>query len=582
MAPIIRVLENPEHSYAICLPPDYTPARSWPVLYCFDPMARGALPVERFRAAADKLGYVVVGSNNSRNGPMENSLHAVEVLLRDTERRLNLDPGRKYAAGFSGGARLADLVARTHGFAGVVAVGAGFPGSVTPADLPHAFFGAVGREDLNYQEMRRLQRDLAGRPEPHRLAVFDGGHEWMPPAVAEQALEWMHLQAMRDGRLEADRDWIQATFARHWQAARALSPEGHAHEEGVELQADFRGLVNTTELDAWVAGLKGSKPVRRYLRTEQRDREEEERWTERLRAALHPPPPGAEAPEESGDRNPFPDRGALSDSPGGSFARGLGMPVEPRRPSWPSRREQNPAELLREVVDDMRSRWNRSAPVRRVLRGAGLSMRAAAEEKYGRGEWEEAGNLLELAAILEPAESWTYYRLAWVRLRQNRRNEAQAEMANATRRGFNDADRLRDLSRALTAHEQGKTVLEPMFITARPRFVTSFGIALLIHADPGTREMVRVVITGAAEGSEAEARGLGRGEEIVRINGRGIRSFQADFSKDGDFARLLAGRRRGERISLEILEKPGDDPREVTLTQGLTADEVVRPWLTEG
>ena len=121
----------------------------------------------------------------------------------------------------------------------MVAVGAGFPGSVTPADLPHAFFGAVGREDLNYQEMRRLQRDLAGRPEPHRLAVFDGGHEWMPPAVAEQALEWMHLQAMRDGRLEADRDWIQATFARHWQARAEARCDGadcgspHAQVGGV-------------------------------------------------------------------------------------------------------------------------------------------------------------------------------------------------------------------------------------------------------------------------------------------------------------------------------------------------------------
>src|ERR1043165_9117236 len=73
--PVGRVLEkvpvgrDATQSYALYLPAAYTPARKYPVLYFFDPGARGAVPVERFKEAAEKYGYILVGSNNSRNGP---------------------------------------------------------------------------------------------------------------------------------------------------------------------------------------------------------------------------------------------------------------------------------------------------------------------------------------------------------------------------------------------------------------------------------------------------------------------------------------------------------------------------------
>src|SRR5947209_1939624 len=38
-------------SYALYIPSGYTPARKWPILYAFDPLARGRVPVELFRDA---------------------------------------------------------------------------------------------------------------------------------------------------------------------------------------------------------------------------------------------------------------------------------------------------------------------------------------------------------------------------------------------------------------------------------------------------------------------------------------------------------------------------------------------------
>src|SRR5215218_3473707 len=65
----VSVARDPTQHYALYLPASYTPALKYPVLYCFDAGGRGSLPVARFSEAAEKYGYVVVGSNSLRNGP---------------------------------------------------------------------------------------------------------------------------------------------------------------------------------------------------------------------------------------------------------------------------------------------------------------------------------------------------------------------------------------------------------------------------------------------------------------------------------------------------------------------------------
>jgi poly(3-hydroxybutyrate) depolymerase len=94
-------------TYALYLPTTFDPARKWPVLLCFDPGARGKAPVERFQAAAEKFGWIVAGSNNSRNGPWEANATAITAMLKDLSRHLPLDSKRLYSTGLSGGARVA-------------------------------------------------------------------------------------------------------------------------------------------------------------------------------------------------------------------------------------------------------------------------------------------------------------------------------------------------------------------------------------------------------------------------------------------------------------------------------------------
>jgi hypothetical protein len=183
----LEVRGHPGQSYWMFVPSSYTADRAWPILYCLDPGARGRVPVERFAAAAEKAGFLMAGSNNSRNGPMGPVQEAIGLMLADTHERFSIDDSRVYAAGLSGGARVALQWAQNGRIAGVIACSAGFGPPGPPKQIPFRIFATTGWDDFNHDELYRLSRDLARRNVAHRFVAFEGGHEWMPAALADEA-----------------------------------------------------------------------------------------------------------------------------------------------------------------------------------------------------------------------------------------------------------------------------------------------------------------------------------------------------------------------------------------------------------
>ncbi len=98
----LACLDDPTQSYAIYLPSQYSPDKRWPILYAFDPFARGTTAVEVYQKAAEKYGYIVIGSNNSKNGPTSPQLAAAQAVWADTHRRFAIDKSRVYTTGLSG------------------------------------------------------------------------------------------------------------------------------------------------------------------------------------------------------------------------------------------------------------------------------------------------------------------------------------------------------------------------------------------------------------------------------------------------------------------------------------------------
>ncbi|HVD92898.1 MAG TPA: hypothetical protein VNC21_11470 [Vicinamibacterales bacterium] len=236
----IPCLSDPAQTYALYVPSSYSPDRPSSLLMAFHPGARGRAMVEKYAAAAEKYGYIVAGSNTSRNGPWSVSAGAIRAMPGDLGRRFSIDAKRVYLAGLSGGARVAmELALGKNDIAGVIASSAGFPDSQPRASVPFAIFSTAGTEDFNYLEMRLLDRKLTS---PHYLAVFEGGHMLPPDAVALEAIEWMELQAMKSGRRVRDEALVDGLLAkRRAQVAGAMNPADTVRLLDA-LVSDFSGL----------------------------------------------------------------------------------------------------------------------------------------------------------------------------------------------------------------------------------------------------------------------------------------------------------------------------------------------------
>src|SRR5215470_330722 len=166
--------KNAEQSYALYVPSNYSPDHSWPVVFAFDPGARGKIPVELMKDAAERYGYIVMGSNNSRNGPWKMEFEAADAMMQDAQLRFAVDLKRVYFAGLSGGARVASQLAQLcNCAAGVLLSGAGFSqNALLGRENAFPVFSAVGITDFNYSELVPLQDKLEQAGYPHCLRIF--------------------------------------------------------------------------------------------------------------------------------------------------------------------------------------------------------------------------------------------------------------------------------------------------------------------------------------------------------------------------------------------------------------------------
>jgi len=267
---------DPTESYALYLPSNYSSQKAYPILYAFDPAARGSVPVANFQEAAEKHGYIVVGSNDSRNGPWEITLRAAQAMWEDTHQRFRLDERRVYMTGFSGGGRVACALARVlrGRVAGVIACGAGFPigpGAGPAKDTPFVFFATIGIRDFNFTELKELDKTLDDLGLAHRIEVFAGGHDWPPSDLSTQAIEWMEIQAMKSGKRERDKALLDELYgkradeARRWAESGDLARAAHRYRA---LADDFDGLRDVSEVRTKLAQLQGSKDVKEALKRE--------------------------------------------------------------------------------------------------------------------------------------------------------------------------------------------------------------------------------------------------------------------------------------------------------------------------
>lgn len=325
--PVDRLIEgvaaraDPSQTYTLYLPPGYPGGRAWPALLAFDPRGRASFAARLFEEGARRGGFVILSSNDTRSdGPWDPNLKAVAALIPELSGqgtlapRFAIDPRRVYAAGFSGGATLASVVAAGGGIAGVIVCGGPFdPGSerlVTTAQ-----FAAAGVRDFNYWDARRADRAAEAKRLPHRFAAFDGAHAWMPAALAGEALDWLRLQeALGSDGVGVGAPGGASERLAAAETARALLAadlqRAHDEEERGERLAALRrfeavareaaGLEHGAQATAEAERLRETEPARKALREERASEAWEDGYLHReLALALRPVLEGEPVVEEA-------------------------------------------------------------------------------------------------------------------------------------------------------------------------------------------------------------------------------------------------------------------------------------------
>lgn len=289
--PKVVCSQQPEQSYALYLPKNYAPIRRWPIVYVFDPGARGKLPVELMKDAAERSGFIVAGSNNSRNGPWKIESQAADAMIRDVQARLAVDSRSLYFAGFSGGARVAATIAQfCKCAAGVLLSGAGFRTTSPPThEANFAVFSAVGTFDFNFAEMVRLDTNLESLGYRHFFRQFDGPHQWAPSPVMDETFAWFRLLAMKDGREPRDASFVSAQEKLAEERARALENSGDLYSAWKEYRQAanaLAGLTDSTLLKTRAQALEGNKAVREGPKREEGEFQEQGQLTSEIFAGM--------------------------------------------------------------------------------------------------------------------------------------------------------------------------------------------------------------------------------------------------------------------------------------------------------
>ena len=235
--PRIKIKSDTTLSYALYLPKSYDVKKENTIVFIFDAHGRGSLPLEKYQTLAEKYNLVLAASNDSKNGQSGQVRNRIiTAFMGDVERKIHVNKNKMYTAGFSGGARIATLVALYNStVAGVIECAAGFPQVQNPVNKSFTWIGVVGNRDFNFLELKNLYQQLENNRWNSHLLVFDGKHDWPPAKVMDASL------ALMLGKSDSSKFQFQN------------SPEGDKLEnKEVEQQRMLARAMEEKNIDWWI------------------------------------------------------------------------------------------------------------------------------------------------------------------------------------------------------------------------------------------------------------------------------------------------------------------------------------------
>lgn len=189
-------------SYELYIPSGYNASNSYPLFVTLSPGGNGADFEKAAGYACETLGFIMVGSNDFRNGVSSDIvLPKVDAMIADVCSKYNVDKSNIFIGGFSGGGMGSYFMAmRKPGFFKGLVIN---NGRIHPDYLKVGLMQKMGvkrvalmSSDADNVVKRELLEDQARLLQKAGITVnflkWKGGHSIAPSSLYETALKWVY------------------------------------------------------------------------------------------------------------------------------------------------------------------------------------------------------------------------------------------------------------------------------------------------------------------------------------------------------------------------------------------------------
>lgn len=221
----LSISDTIPETYSLYLPSNFTAERPWPVLFVFDDEGRGRNVAQLFRQVAEDQGYVVAASNEIL--PDTALIANVRIATRLIDRVLNFFPVQKnqiYAAGLNNGARVASVLPAIYpDVDGVLAVGDVWVNSdFIRKNADFSFFGLAAYKDYRSNILEETAGLLSNAKLSATTLQFEGDKDWPGVEIISYAIGKFTLEAMQEGKREADAVLVENLYQADLETADRL------------------------------------------------------------------------------------------------------------------------------------------------------------------------------------------------------------------------------------------------------------------------------------------------------------------------------------------------------------------------
>lgn len=256
--------------YSVYYPTRFESKEKFPVLILFDPQGDPDFALAKYKSLADEYDFILLASKESKNGnSAEQTANIVQSMLYQTILIEKIDTNQIFAGGFSGGARVASMLALSpSGVKGLLVCGAGIPAGSWIGVPPHVVIGIAGNSDMNLTEILDFKTHDPRMMSRYHTIRYSGDHAWPPLSVMENAFIAFSAIMQRDRFTSVSIPLLEAGLTHLKQQSDSSSSTIEKVELHKNIVKNFQGMMDIRKVEIELQRLINSIEYKQALSVE--------------------------------------------------------------------------------------------------------------------------------------------------------------------------------------------------------------------------------------------------------------------------------------------------------------------------